>query len=237
MKDLIEWMLWLRDDVGFDGFRFDFMTGIDPSHMKMYFAAIGDNVCIGEYWDSMDYENGALLYNQNPHRQRIVDWIDRSGQHALAFDMTTKGVLQELLNKEYWRLADTNNQPPGLIGWWKQKSVTFLDNHDTHKDSQNLWPFPYEHIVEGYAYLLTHPGVPMIFWDDLWSKQRDIAKLIEIRKKYKINAESNVNIVTADDQQYCAVIDKRIKVVIGNVAHFGTENLLFESGNTRIFST
>ena len=77
----------------------------------------------------------------------------------------------------------------------------------------------------------------MIFWDDLWSKQRDIAKLIEILKKYKINAESNVNIVTADDQQYCAVIDKRIKVVIGNVAHFGTENLLFESGNTRIFST
>ena len=101
-KDLIEWMLRLRDDVGFDGFRFDFMTGIDPSHMKMYFAAIGDNVCIGEYWDSMDYENGALLYNQNPHRQRIVDWIDRSGQHALAFDMTTKGVLQEALqNKEY----------------------------------------------------------------------------------------------------------------------------------------
>jgi alpha-amylase len=40
--------------------------------------------------------------------------------------------LQEAVKHcEYWRLADSKNKAPGLIGWWPQRSVTFVDNHDT----------------------------------------------------------------------------------------------------------
>lgn len=237
-NDLIEWMLWLRNDIGFDGFRFDFMTGINPQHMKEYFVNIDTEVCIGEYWDSMNYDNGILAYDQNSHRQRITDWIDQSGQHFLAFDMTTKGILQEALkNKEYWRLSDHNNQPPGLIGWWKQRSVTFLDNHDTHYNSQNLWPFPYEHIIDGYVYILTHPGIPMVFWDDLCSDHLRgiISGLIELRKKYNINGNSTVQITCANDHRYSAVIDERIAVTIGLSHQIKIkQNIIFESDNTTI---
>lgn len=216
--DLIEWMLWMKHDIGFGGFRFDFMTGIDPKDMKDYFSNIDVDVCIGEYWDDMEYDLHNLRYNQNAHRQRIVDWIDRSGKHAHAFDMTTKGILQEALkNREYWRLADENNQPSGVMGWWKEKSVTFLDNHDTHRDSQNHWPFPAEHVIEGYAYILTHPGVPMVYWDDVCDEHmRDVLTgLIKLRKDYGITSNSVVEILVADNEQYSAVIDHKIKLTFG----------------------
>ncbi len=45
----------------------------------------------------------------------------------------------------------------GLIGWLPSRAVTFVDNHDTGSTQQH-WPFPAEHVVQGYAYILTHPG-------------------------------------------------------------------------------
>ena len=48
------------------------------------------------------------------------------------FDFATKAVLQEAVGKcQYWRLADVDGKPPGLVGWWPTRSVTFVDNHDT----------------------------------------------------------------------------------------------------------
>lgn len=32
---------------------------------------------------------------------------------------------------------------------------------------QAHWPFPNDKIMVGYAYILTHPGIPSIFWDHL----------------------------------------------------------------------
>lgn len=77
--------------------------------------------------------NGSDLdYNQNDARQTIVNWIDGAGSASAAFDFPTKGILQEAVkNCQYWRLRDENNKPPGVIGYWPEQSVTFIDNHDT----------------------------------------------------------------------------------------------------------
>lgn len=32
---------------------------------------------------------------------------------------------------EYWRLRDSSGKPPGVMGWWPSRAVTFLENHDT----------------------------------------------------------------------------------------------------------
>lgn len=42
--------------------------------------------------------------------------------------------------------------------------MTFISNHDTDS-TQNHWPFPSDRVGAGYAYILTHPGLPCIFWD------------------------------------------------------------------------
>ena len=51
-------------------------------------------MAFGEYWDTCDYTDGVLNYNQDAHRQRTVDWCDKTGGTAAAFDFTTKGRSQ-----------------------------------------------------------------------------------------------------------------------------------------------
>ena len=69
---------------------------------------------------------------QDAHRQRIVDWINDARGNATAFDVTTKGILHAVFERgEFWRLRDAAGKPPGLMGWWPSRAVTFLENHDT----------------------------------------------------------------------------------------------------------
>lgn len=42
-----------------------------------------------------------------------------------------KGILHSALHNEYWRLIDPQGKPPGVMGWWPSRAVTFLENHDT----------------------------------------------------------------------------------------------------------
>lgn len=47
-------------------------------------------------------------------------------------DITTKGIMHAVFERcEYWRLSDAAGKPPGLMGWWPSRAVTFLENHDT----------------------------------------------------------------------------------------------------------
>ena len=60
--------------------------------------------------------------------------------------------------------------------------VTFVDNHDTGPaescgSGQNLWPAPCGSVMEGYAYILTHPGIPTVFYPHIynWNLKTQIA--------------------------------------------------------------
>jgi hypothetical protein len=60
---------------------------------------------------------------------------------------------------------------------------TFVDNHDTGS-TQAHWPFPHDKVGQGYAYILTHPGMPCIFWDHFfeWGDLRgEIESLLQVR--------------------------------------------------------
>lgn len=39
--------------------------------------------------------------------------------------------IQQAVKGELWRLRDPKGKPPGVIGLWPSRAVTFLDNHDT----------------------------------------------------------------------------------------------------------
>lgn len=41
------------------------------------------------------------------------------------------------------------------------QAVTFVENHDTGSTQQH-WPFVPEKVTAGYAYIMTHPGVPCV---------------------------------------------------------------------------
>jgi hypothetical protein len=68
---------------------------------------------------------------QDGPRQALCDYIDASDRSLTLFDFPTKGILQEAVQGQLGRLRDRNGKPPGLLGWWPKRAVTFLDNHDT----------------------------------------------------------------------------------------------------------
>lgn len=99
--------------------------------------------------------------------------------------------MQEAVGRrEYWRLVDAQGRPPGLLGMWSSRAITFIDNHDTGS-TLNHWPFPSNHLPEGYAYILTHPGTPTVFYDHFWEEKNGLRKaikeLLALRKKHGLN--------------------------------------------------
>lgn len=218
-QDLWEWMNWLKSNVGFDGWRFDFAKGYAGNLLGAYIQNTSPKFAIGEVWDDMAYgSDGRLAYDQNAHRQRLVDWVHSTGDRAAAFDFTTKGILQEAVKySELWRLKDSNGKPAGMIGVLPQKAVTFIDNHDTGS-TQNMWPFPSDKLLQGYAYILTHPGIPTIFYDHFvdGNLKSEIQNLMAIRKRNNLNANSNCRIITAEGDLYMAAIDENIVMKIGS---------------------
>ena len=220
-QDLCEYMKYLTsDEVGFGGIRFDFSKGYGGSFTGEYVRACEDNVefAVGEFWDTMNYGVG-LEYNQDSHRQAIVDWVDQTGGCCTAFDFTTKGILQEACGRgEFWRLIDAQGRAPGVIGIWPARAVTFLDNHDTGS-TQAHWPFPGKQAGQGYAYILTHPGTPCVFWDHYFdwgdNLREQIDSLLDVRDKMKIHARSVLKIEHAKDNLYAAKIDDKVAVKLG----------------------
>ncbi|KAL4569568.1 hypothetical protein LXL04_025209 [Taraxacum kok-saghyz] len=215
-KDLSEWLCWLRKEIGYDGWRLDYVRGFWGGYVKEYMEASKPYFSVGEYWDSLSYTYGEMDHNQDAHRQRIVDWINATNGSAGAFDVTTKGILHSAIERcEYWRLSDSNGKPPGVLGWWPSRAVTFIENHDTGS-TQGHWRFPGGKEMQGYAYILTHPGTPSVFYDHMYSRYKsEISTLIIIRNNNKINCRSTVKITKAERDVYAAVIDDKVAMKIG----------------------
>ena len=64
-------------------------------------------------------------------------------------------------------------------------------NHDTGS-TLNHWPFPWNHLHEGYAYILTHPGTPTVFYDHFFADGLgdSIRELIKIRQRNGLHCRS-----------------------------------------------
>ena len=218
-EDLCKWIQWLVDDVGFGGIRFDFSKGYGGEFAGQYTRACMPEFAVGEYWDTLNYGQG-LEYDQDAHRQRIVDWIDSTGGICTAFDFTTKGILQEACGRsEFWRLVDKKGRAPGVIGLWPGRAVTFIDNHDTGS-TQSHWPFPSNKVGMGYAYTLTHPGTPSVFWDHYFDWGDDLRNqlqgLMDTRTKAGVHARSKLEIVAATDSVYAALVGDKLAMKMGN---------------------
>jgi len=223
---LASWMNWLKDEIGFEGWRYDFAKGYAGKYVGILNRLTNPKYSIGEYWTNMDFDYLRLGLNQDRHRQKIMNWIDStwkeaglpSKQASAAFDFTTKGILQTAIQKgEFWRLLDTQSRPPGAIGLWPNKSYTFIDNHDTGS-TQNHWPFGNrESIMQGYVYILTHPGVPTVFWDHLYNLglYHQIKTLMRLRIKYSIKSDCSIYVLKAQDGLYAATINDKITIKLG----------------------
>ncbi len=206
------WMLWLKNQIGFDGWRYDFVHGFDGKYIKEYNDATSPYFSVGELLEG--------------DRNRIVKWLDytKGGTNtasSTAFDFATKSALQNAFNDNNLSyLKDGSGKASGLIGVWPDKAVTMLDNHDTGPVpyGQDLWIFPGSKVLNGYAYILTHPGTPMVWWPHYfnWGIKSQIDAMIKIRKDNLLTNTSTLNIVAASNNLYAAIIDNKVAMKLGS---------------------
>ncbi|KAJ3700237.1 hypothetical protein LUZ61_003942 [Rhynchospora tenuis] len=166
----------------------------------------------------LDFADGysphvAEIYIKNTSPDLVVGEI---------WSSTATRILQAAVQGELWRLHDGNGKPPGMIGCWPERAVTFIDNYDTGS-TQKMWPFPADKVMQGYAYILTHPGTPTIFYDHLidWGLKAEIGALSAIRTRNGVNSGSKLRILAADEDLYFAEIDEKVMVKIGPRTELG----------------
>lgn len=218
-ESLKDWLRWLHSEIGYSGWRLDYVKGFAAKYAKEYVAeTVGaDAPVVGEFWADLNWRDSTLDRNQDGARQALINYLDSADGMFSMFDFPTKGILQEAVrNTEYWRMRDDSGKAPGLLGWWPSRSVTFLDNHDTGSTQQH-WPFPKDKVMTGYAYILTHPGVPCLLHDHVfsWKLAKEIKPLIELRQRVGIHRRSKLEILCAEDDMYVARIDNKLTLKLG----------------------
>ena len=218
---ITSWLNWMKSttNAGFDGWRYDYVKGFSPSYVGSYNTATAPYFSVGELWPDITGDYYASCSSINYHRQKLMDWINATGDRSAAFDFTTKWQLQLAVDRtEYWRMGCI----PGAIGWWPAMSVTFVDNHDTGPSpdgGQNHWPFPGSKVEQGYAYILTHPGTPTVYWPHYfdWGAdlQNKIRTLMTIRRNQGVTSTSTISVQMADATRYAAIVNGNLAMKIG----------------------
>ncbi len=206
-EDAKVFLRWLKGSVGFDGWRYDMVKGYPAYYTRLYNEASSPFFSVGEYYDTS--------------RQQLADWVDGTddssakAKASTVFDFTTRYSLVDAVESgNYGRLND-NGRPSGFMGWWPAKAVTFVENHDTSpRDPAFLPNAPAEYKSQrliGYAYVLTHPGIPCVFWPHFFDWGTDyrnrLQGLINIRKAVGITATSRISVVAASDELYAAIVE------------------------------
>ncbi|EEE54550.1 hypothetical protein OsJ_01730 [Oryza sativa Japonica Group] len=189
-RELIGWLDWLKMDIGFDAWRLDFAKGYSADMAKIYIDATEPSFAVAEIWTSMaNGGDGKPNYDQNAHRQELVNWVNRVGganSNATAFDFTTKGILNVAVE------SDRAVAPPrrGRQGARHDRVVAGQGDDLRRQPRHRLDAAPVAvSLRQGYAYILTHPGNPCIFYDHFfdWGLKDEIERLVSIRNRQGIH--------------------------------------------------
>lgn len=158
-----EWGRWMAETIQFDGFRLDFVRGFPVDYAAGWVKHLPlkdgqQRFVVGEYW------GGA------PAIHRWLKEMDTLGAQVAVFDFPLKETLTAMCNGD----SDFDMRQLTQAGLLRNdqgyaldpsRVVTFLENHDTGKE-HDKWVTRDWHL--GYAYLLTHPGIPCLFYPHLY---------------------------------------------------------------------
>jgi len=187
----------LMTNYGIDGWRWDYVWGYEVSEVVRWMKGTerAEYLSVGEYWqDSPNMTNDPMVERYGVDEgARILGWAKESG--GCAFDIILKRHIQTA-DPVYLRYGLHTNSNPDE----RSAMVTFVDNHDMGASpyspangwGQQCWPCPPHFKLKAYAFILTMPGIPCVYWPDFfdWGLDQEIAALMALRKKAGIVASS-----------------------------------------------
>ncbi|MEQ9305431.1 MAG: T9SS type A sorting domain-containing protein, partial [Marinoscillum sp.] len=181
-----DWGDWLADEIGFDGFRMDFVRGFQEEYVADWVNSLplkngSQRFVVGEYWGS---------------DSRIKNWVNAVagyGADVDGFDFPLKSSLTSLCNgygsgfDMRWlntagmvRNAGGNSLPGTSV-------VTWLENHDTGKEHDKWITKDWK---MGYAYILTHEGRPCVFYNHFFGD----VMVDSHNSSYTVTPDSNLDV-------------------------------------------
>ena len=184
-KIIKAYLKFLKEDLGYTGFRYDMVKGFDGSHVADYNDATGVEFSVGEYWDGND---------------KIESWIKRTNRKSAAFDFQFRYNVRDAVNgaangkvttSSDWSKLNSNDNLMHDANY-RRYAVTFVENHDTQYRSKDepLDPLRKDTLAAN-AYMLAMPGTPCVFQPHWRAYKQEIKSMIEARKLAGITNMSN----------------------------------------------
>jgi alpha-amylase len=195
--EILKLMRWLIEEIGFDGFRYDFVKGYGANTItaiqEYHYMRNGKLFVpygVAEYWDSttntLKWVEAANFSNSNP-----VD----------AFDFPLRELLKGLCDQYGFGLKSLVYGET-ILQKQPQTTVTFVENHDLRDEGR---PITNDKLL-AYSYIMTHEGYPCVFWKDYYNfdlaledTPNGIAALVGVHEKY---AAGSTNVLYLDDDLY-----------------------------------
>ncbi|APD06687.1 alpha-amylase [Flavobacteriaceae bacterium UJ101] len=177
---------YYKNELGIDGWRFDYVKGFNPNVVKQWNEATGGLFSVGENFDG----NATVL----------KDWVDASASSA--FDFAAFYNMEKAFDSQR-NLTLLNDN--ALFKIYPDKAVTFAGNHDTD-DREEQGPTGYINTQFknlAYAYILTHPGTPTIFYSD-YEQKLDKTELDNLMLINKTIASGDLTVINVSKQEYIA---------------------------------
>lgn len=177
---------YYKNELGVDGWRFDYVKGFNPNVVKQWNEATGNLFSVGENFDG----NATVLKN----------WVEASASSA--FDFATFYNMEKAFDSQ--RNLNLLNDP-SLLKIYPDKAVTFAGNHDTDDreghESTAYIDTKFKNLA--YAYILTHPGIPTIFYSD-YEEKLDKTELDNLMLINKTIASGDLTVLKVNKQEYIA---------------------------------
>lgn len=184
-KIIKAYLKFLKEDMGYTGFRYDMVKGFSGSHVADYNDATGVKFSVGEYWDG---------------NSSIINWINSTNKKSAAFDFQFRYNVRDAVNgaangkvatSSDWSKLNSNDNLMHDANY-RRYAVTFVENHDTQKRSESEQNDPLrKDTIAANAYMLAMPGTPCVFQPHWRAYKQEIKSMIEARKLAGITNMSN----------------------------------------------
>ena len=219
---------YLKNDLGYIGFRYDMVKGFDGSHVADYNDAVGVEYSVGEYWDG---------------NEKIESWIKSTNKKSAAFDFQFRYNVRDAIgvrdNKvvaapNWTKLSSNENLMHDAN--YRRYAVTFVENHDMQfrSEKEQLDPLKRDTLAAN-AYLLAMPGTPCIFQPHWRDYKPELKEMIAARKYAGITNMSNYANKKCQNTLYVNEVTgtkHKLLVAVGNDA----DKYAGETGYTKILS-
>lgn len=211
-KIIKAYLKFLKEDMGYTGFRYDMVKGFSGTHVADYNDATGVKFSVGEYWDG---------------NESIINWINKTNKKSAAFDFQFRYNVRDAIGVKDNKIVSSPNWSKLKSDYnlmhdpvYRQYAITFVENHDMQYRSKDepLDPLKRDTLAAN-AYMLAMPGTPCVFQPHWRAYKQEIKSMIEARKLAGITNMSNYTNKMAQTSCFAneTTGDKaKLIVVVGN---------------------